>query len=162
FFLMINEAFVLGDKDFRLPGLGSYMSEAVQKSDIPAMLWAVGAMMAMIVLLDQLLWRPIVVWAQKFRIEEGGHQDTMKSWFLDWLLQSGIVQWVLHKTSKLISKPHQSLVATHEETSGKKDLRATIVSLFSFGLLLLILMWGGVRLFRLMKEITWDHWEIIM
>ncbi len=58
FFLMISEAFVLGDKDFRLPGLGSYMSVAVARGDGRAMLGAVVAMTLMIVVLDQLLWRP--------------------------------------------------------------------------------------------------------
>src|SRR5580693_3260162 len=84
FFLMINEAFQLGDKDFRLPGLGSYMSVAVEQGRIDAMLWAILAMTLMIVLLDQLLWRPVVVWAQKFRVEEGGDLRPMSSWFLHW------------------------------------------------------------------------------
>ena len=74
FFLMVSEAFVLGDKDFRLPGLGSYMSVAVARGDGAAMGWAVLAMALMIVVLDQLLWRPVVVWAQKFRVEEGGQE----------------------------------------------------------------------------------------
>jgi NitT/TauT family transport system permease protein len=83
FFLMINEAFVLGDKDFRLPGIGSYMSVAVARGDTSAMVWAVVAMTLMIVLLDQVLWRPAVVWAQKFRIEEGGQGVAAESWVLD-------------------------------------------------------------------------------
>lgn len=85
FFLMINEAFRLGNRDFRLPGVGSYMSVAVERGDVPAMLWAIVAMTLMIVLLDQLLWRPVVVWAQKFRVEEGGDQEAPSAWFLDWL-----------------------------------------------------------------------------
>ncbi len=60
FFLMVNEAFVLGDKDFRLPGLGSYMSVAAAKGDRTAMLWAMLAMVLMIIVLDQLVWRPVV------------------------------------------------------------------------------------------------------
>ena len=71
FFLMINEAFRLGDHDFRLPGLGSYMSVAVARRRTPRpWSWPSLAMMVMIVALDQLLWRPVVVWAQKFRVEE--------------------------------------------------------------------------------------------
>jgi NitT/TauT family transport system permease protein len=88
FFLMINEAFVLGEKDFRLPGLGSYMSVAAARGDTSAMVWAMVAMVTMIVVLDQLLWRPLVVWAQKFRVEEGGQQDAMSSWFYDFLRRS--------------------------------------------------------------------------
>jgi NitT/TauT family transport system permease protein len=88
FFLMINEAFVLGDKDFRLPGLGSYMSVAAAQGDTRAMAGAVLAMSVMIVALDQLLWRPIVVWAQKFRVDESGQSEAMHSWFLDLLRRS--------------------------------------------------------------------------
>src|SRR5207237_556394 len=80
FFLMITEAFQLRGKDFRLPGLGSYMSVAVDRSDYAAMAKAVAAMVLMIVALDQLLWRPVVVWAQKFRLEEGGQQIAVSSW----------------------------------------------------------------------------------
>src|SRR5512142_857832 len=94
FFLMVSEAFVLGDKDFRLPGLGSYMSVAVAKGDGRAMLAAVVAMTTMIVALDQLLWRPVVVWAQKFRVEESGQTESMESWFLDFLRRSHILPWL--------------------------------------------------------------------
>jgi len=88
FFLMINEAYRLGDKDFRLPGIGSYMSVAVEQGRIDAMLWAMLAMLLMIVALDQLLWRPVVVWAQRFRVEETGESPMVTSWFLDWLRHS--------------------------------------------------------------------------
>jgi NitT/TauT family transport system permease protein len=58
------------------------------------MVWAILAMVLMIVLLDQLLWRPVVAWAQKFRTEEGGDQENVQSWFLDWLRRSRILAWV--------------------------------------------------------------------
>src|SRR2546425_1847165 len=61
FFLMINEAFRLGEKDFRLPGIGSYMSVAVDQGRVDAMLEVIVAMTLMIVLVDQLLWCPVVV-----------------------------------------------------------------------------------------------------
>ena len=57
FFLTISESFQLGDQDFRLPGVGSYMSVAVERGDVPAMLWAILAMVLMIVALDRLLVR---------------------------------------------------------------------------------------------------------
>jgi NitT/TauT family transport system permease protein len=92
FFLMINEAFRLGDHDFRLPGLGSYMSVAVHEGRAGAMVMAVLAMMAMIVALDQLLWRPVVVWAQRFRVEEATAAVVSRSWFLDLLRRSRFVR----------------------------------------------------------------------
>jgi NitT/TauT family transport system permease protein len=94
FFLMVTEAFQLGNRDFRLPGIGSYMSVAVERGNVPAMAAAVVAMVLMIVALDQLVWRPTVVWAQKFRIEDTSQEESMDSWFLDLLHHSHILRWI--------------------------------------------------------------------
>src|SRR5438067_769100 len=67
------------------------MSVAVEQGRVDAMLRAVLAMVVMIVALDQLLWRPVVVWAQKFRLEEGGQQPQAHSWFLDRLRRSRLL-----------------------------------------------------------------------
>lgn len=100
FFLMISETFVLGDKDFRLPGLGSYMSAAVAKGDVPAMMWAVLAMVTMILALDQILWRPVVVWARKFRVEESSAQGATGSWVLDRMRRSRLLRWVAMRRAR--------------------------------------------------------------
>src|SRR5205807_8503011 len=65
FFLMACEMFVLGKRDFRLPGLGSFLETAASSGNTRAILWGVAAMITVIVLLDQLVWRPIIVWADK-------------------------------------------------------------------------------------------------
>ena len=70
FFLMACEMFVLGDKDFRLPGLGSYLQTAAGHGNTRAMLWGLGAMVAVIVLMDQFIWRPVITWADKFKFEQ--------------------------------------------------------------------------------------------
>ncbi len=70
FFLMACEMFVLGDRDFRLPGLGSFLQTAAGRGDIRAILWGVAAMIIVIVLLDQLVWRPVINWADKFKFEQ--------------------------------------------------------------------------------------------
>src|SRR5207244_9037071 len=70
FFLMACEMFVLGKRDFRLPGLGSFLQTAASAGNTRAILWGVAAMITVIVLLDQLVWRPIIVWADKFKFEQ--------------------------------------------------------------------------------------------
>jgi NitT/TauT family transport system permease protein len=70
FFLMACEMFVLGNRDFRLPGLGSFLQTAASNGNTRAILWGVGTMIALIVLLDQLVWRPIIHWADKFKFEQ--------------------------------------------------------------------------------------------
>ncbi len=94
FFLMISEAFVLGHNDFRLPGIGSYMSVAANQGNFPAMAYAVVAMVTMIVLLDLFFWRPVVAWSQKFKIEETGMPSNASSFFLNWLRKAGLLRFM--------------------------------------------------------------------
>jgi len=101
FFLMVNEAFTLGDTDYRLPGIGSYMSAAVQQNRTDSMLLAVVAMMAMIILLDQLFWKPITVWVQRFRIEESSDAVAPTSWFLNLLGRSSWWRWIMSRHIRL-------------------------------------------------------------
>jgi len=70
FFLMACEMFVLGNRDFRLPGLGSFLQTAASHGNTRAILWGLAAMVAVIVLLDQLIWRPVIAWADKFKFEQ--------------------------------------------------------------------------------------------
>src|SRR5476649_1323041 len=67
FFLSIIEAFQLGDQDYRVKGIGSYMSVAKEQNNGWAQLYAVIAMVLMIVAIDQLIWRPLIVWSSKFK-----------------------------------------------------------------------------------------------
>jgi NitT/TauT family transport system permease protein len=70
FTLMLCEMFVLNQRDFRLPGLGSYLQTAASNGDTHAMAWGLGALIGVIVLLDQLLWRPLILWSDKFKFEQ--------------------------------------------------------------------------------------------
>ena len=94
FFLTVCEAFVLRGKDFRLPGIGSYMSYAIEKDNVPAMIYGVVAMIAMIVAVDQLVWRPIVAWSQKFKLEETEASQQAGSTVLSFLQKSHLLRWV--------------------------------------------------------------------
>ncbi|HEX4123647.1 MAG TPA: ABC transporter permease subunit [Tepidisphaeraceae bacterium] len=89
FFLSVEEAFTLGKRDFRLPGIGSYMQEAIDKHNHHAQFAAVVAMMLMIVLVDQVLWRPLVVWSQRFKLEDI-QSDPPQSWVLSIIRRSNI------------------------------------------------------------------------
>jgi NitT/TauT family transport system permease protein len=91
FFLMACEMFVLGNRDLRLPGLGSYLQTAANAGDTRAIVWGVFAMVAVIVLMDQLIWRPIIAWSEKFKMEQVEAVQTPRSPILDMLRRSRVV-----------------------------------------------------------------------
>ncbi len=70
FFLMACEMFVLGPRDFRLPGLGSYLQTAASTGNGTAITWGLITMIAIIVATDQLVWRPVIAWSDKFKFEQ--------------------------------------------------------------------------------------------
>jgi NitT/TauT family transport system permease protein len=91
FFLMACEMFVLGKRDFRLPGLGSFLQTAASHGDTRAILWGVTAMITVIVLLDQLVWRPIIVWADKFKFEQVESSGAAQTTLLNLIGRASIV-----------------------------------------------------------------------
>jgi NitT/TauT family transport system permease protein len=91
FFLMACEMFVLGNRDLRLPGLGSYLQTAANAGDIRAILWGLGAMITVIVLVDQIIWRPTIAWAEKFKVEQVEAAITPRSPVLELLRRSKIL-----------------------------------------------------------------------
>lgn len=92
FFLMAAEMFTVGERDFRLPGLGSYLQTAANAGDLHAIVLGVATLIAVIVALDQLLWRPLLAWTERFRLDTvEGQQDT-ESWLHALLARSWLVQ----------------------------------------------------------------------
>jgi NitT/TauT family transport system permease protein len=69
FFLMASEIFTVGSRDFRLRGIGAYLQTAASVGDIHSIIAGIATLVFMIILLDQLIWRPILVWAEKFKLE---------------------------------------------------------------------------------------------
>jgi NitT/TauT family transport system permease protein len=88
FALMACEMFVLGSRDFRLPGLGSYLQTAASAGDTRSILLGVFTMIAVIVLLDQFVWRPVIAWAEKFKVEQVESAEVPHSWVLNLLQHS--------------------------------------------------------------------------
>ncbi|MCL6621087.1 MAG: ABC transporter permease subunit [Syntrophobacterales bacterium] len=83
FFLMAAEMFSAGQRDFRLPGLGSYLQEAANQGSVASLVWGLGTMVGIIVLLDQLVWRPLLAWAEKFKLQMVESEHPPTSWFYD-------------------------------------------------------------------------------
>jgi NitT/TauT family transport system permease protein len=91
FFLVAAEAISVAGQDIRLPGIGSYIAVAIDARDGTAIVWAILAMMTGILVYDQLFFRPLLAWADKFRFEENPGEIPPDSWVLRWMRNS---HWV--------------------------------------------------------------------
>jgi NitT/TauT family transport system permease protein len=83
FFVVASEAITIGNTTVTLPGIGSYVALAIQKQNVPAIGYALLTMLLVIIAYDQLLFRPIVAWADKFRFEQTASGEPPTSWMLD-------------------------------------------------------------------------------
>lgn len=153
FFLVITETFSLGDKNFRLPGLGSYMVIAVEKQNILAMVYAILAMIIMIMLIDQIVWRPVMVWVQRFRIADTTTNINIpNSWLLKLLRYSRIVRWMglkrsqhrLRNNSKVIKKNNITINFAYLNTFYKYIANVTFIALLALVVIIMLKLLGYI------------------
>jgi NitT/TauT family transport system permease protein len=157
FFLTINEAFRLGDRDFRLPGVGAYMSVAIDRGDARAMVAAVVAMVVMIVVVDQLMWRPLVAWSNKFKLEDVGASTVARSWVLDLLRRTRVYAWLRARKERAALAPSteaapKSVARVHSVAAGRAAAFAALAGFIA------LCAWGGFALMRLLAHLDIASW----
>ena len=163
FFLTVNEAFTLGDRDFRLPGIGSYMAVAIEKGDRRAMVWAIVAMTVMIVAVDQLLWRPLVAWSQRFRNAEIEGEAAPESWALNLVLRSRFLRRLRLRRRRrprapaALPPPESASVAPG--VTGDR-FRAALVAGLGLAALAAALL-GGWKLVGLLARVSAAQWLVV-
>jgi len=163
FFLMAAETFTVGNRDLRLPGLGSYLQAAANAGDLRSILLGIGVLVLIITLMDQFVWRSILAWADKFKVEMVGSDDAPESWFYDMLSRS----WLLEKFNQRIRHPltervDASMVRAFgptvtpvERAPEERTSRTVIVA----GLVALaVLIYGGIRAATLLASVPGEQW----
>ncbi len=92
FFVVASEAISVGNTTVTLPGVGSYISLAIEHRDLKAVSWAIATMLVVILIYDQVLFRPLVAWADRFRFEQEPGGIAPQSWVFDVLRRSRVVE----------------------------------------------------------------------
>jgi NitT/TauT family transport system permease protein len=163
FFLMACEMFVMKDRDFRLPGLGSYIQTAANIGDMPHVLYGIGTMIAVIILLDFLVWRPVVAWSQKFRFDTVQAEDEKESLVLDFLRKSSFVE----RAGGFLDKTLNNAEAFYEriETIPERKVVAIVRKGMTFTLgigALGLIAWALIRAGLLFSGITADEYASVI
>ncbi|HVY71254.1 MAG TPA: ABC transporter permease subunit, partial [Verrucomicrobiae bacterium] len=164
FFLTVSEAFVLGEHDFRLPGVGSYMSLAIEKGDFHAQWMGVVAMVGMIVFLDQLVWRPVVAWSQKFGTDDGENRGGNESWLWNRLRRSQlwrvVVQW---RDSRPRRAPVAVVTPAESATSGDKSAAPPSWGRRAgYTLVIGAIAFAAIKYVHLLRQLTLHEWGTIL
>ncbi len=168
FFLMVCEAFTLGAHDFKLPGLGAYMSVAIAHRNTAAILAGIAAMVLMIVLVDVCVWRPVLAWAQKFRMEETTTAEIQGSMVLNLLRRSSLAQAamarVAHPISEWLSaKANPRREGTANLTTVKRSSRVRrLVSGLAVSAGAGGTLWAAWRLVILLAHLPLQEWIQVM
>jgi NitT/TauT family transport system permease protein len=159
FFLTVSEAFVLGEHDFRLPGLGSYMSLAIERGDGRAQVLGVMAMLGMIVFFDQVVWRPVVAWSQKFTDEERGGAPA--SWLWERIRRSRVWRMAARSLS-LFRRPDRSSLAASVRPAEPPGSRAPNLRRWTKRLLIAAIgagvLFGFAKYIHLLTTLTGRDW----
>ena len=119
FFVVASEAISVSNQSIKLPGVGSYIAMAIEARDLGAIGWAIGGMLVGIVLYDQLFFRPLIAWADKFRFEESGGEDAPRSWLLTWLRRTDRLQRIGLGIARLLERSLLVWRRDHDGTSIK-------------------------------------------
>jgi len=144
FFLMVCEMFPVGSRNFRLPGLGSYLQTAAAHGDWAAMTWGLIMMILIIVITDQLLWRPLIAWSDKFKFETVESTNRVTSPVLDALRNSSVVGIINRYTFRpLAERFYMNLAAErkrHQPRPSREPRRITtaVYVIVAVGLLVVI------------------------
>jgi NitT/TauT family transport system permease protein len=163
FFLMAAEIFNVGNRDFRLPGLGSYLQTAASEGNLRAVALGVFTLVVVIVVLDQFVWRPLIAWTDRFKVDMLEGDEPPRSWFLDlisraWLTEQfgarlwrPFSEWVdrgfQRRTSGVIISPELSAAA------GDSRVAMGILTVF-----FLLASYGGYRSATLLATLPGSAW----
>ncbi len=168
FSLMVCEMFPVGSRNFRLPGLGSYLQTAASAGDNRAMVYGLATIVVIIVATDQLLWRPAIAWSDKFKFENVESADRSRSPILDLLRRSNFLAGIGERTFEpLTERMYAALARGEQKRSGAlpdvDNRRRSQLAAVVFGIILLLLasvaVWKGSLLLR---GIPWAEYRALL
>lgn len=164
FFLIAAEIFHVGTRDFRLPGLGSYLQAAANAGDLSAVIWGLGTLVLIIILLDQFVWRPLTAWTDKFKVEMVEGDEPPTSWFLELLSRAWLVEQfgarVWQPFSEWIDGGLQRHLSRHIAAPERAATESRLSwATIAFGTVLILLaFYGGYRAVALLLTLPTSAW----
>jgi NitT/TauT family transport system permease protein len=155
FFVVASEAISVGSLQVALPGIGSYVARAIEQRDLAAVGWAIVAMAITILIYDQLLFRPLVAWADKFRYEQTAAAIVPRSWIIDLFRRTTLLRGLADSFSTLTHIAARARLST--SLASKRRIPSGILDVVWFGLVLAALGYLTWELLQFAtRELSWS------
>ncbi|WP_159006766.1 ABC transporter permease subunit [Bradyrhizobium sp. S69] len=151
FFVVASEAITVGNTTVTLPGIGSYVALGIEKQNLPAIGYAILTMLLVIIAYDQLLFRPVVAWADKFRFEQTASASAPTSWMLDLFRRTRALRALslpFAALNKIISNLHIAVPASLKMASGKHRQPSRIIDALWLGIIVASTGYAAWRIYQ--------------
>jgi len=162
FFLMACENFSILNQEYTLLGLGSFLAKAAEAGNIKMILWGLFTLILLIVLIDQFIWRPLIAWSTKFKMEEKGEEEA-RSIVLEWYQRSQILNFISFRIVFPINRFISNLFSKRRERyeNFTFEIIKKIISYIVFGFLFLIILRGVEGLAKTIISVSFNDWILI-
>jgi NitT/TauT family transport system permease protein len=169
FALIACEMFTMGDRNFQLPGLGSYLQTATASGDMRALLAGFAMVILIVVATDQLVWRPLIAWSDKFKFEQVESADRVTSPILELLRKSSLFSSLPGRIFARIEEPiYRRMAHTQEcrivhpidEDATRCKPSAKLWALA--GAVILVITYGAVQAIFMLRSVTWPDLRLLL
>jgi NitT/TauT family transport system permease protein len=168
FALIFCETFTMGDRNFQLPGLGSYIQTATYAGNVRALLAGIATVILIVVATDQLVWRPLIAWSDKFKFEQVESAEQVKSPILELIRRSSILQTLPGRIWDRVEEPVYRHLAHSKESHVVKPLdetRSGKVSPILWAVALagaMAVCWAAAQAVLMLRDVTWADLRLLL
>jgi NitT/TauT family transport system permease protein len=169
FALIACEMFTMGDRNFQLPGLGSYLQTATASGDIRALVAGFAVVILIVVATDQLVWRPLIAWSDKFKFEQVESADRVVSPVLEFLRRSSLVTSLPGRIWSRCEEPiYRRLARTRDcqvvhPLDDEQDSSKGSIGLWALGVAAIAVVgWGAMQAVLMLKTLTWPDVRLLL
>ena len=155
FFVTMAEAFSVGQTDITLPGIGSYIAVAIAQKDLMAIIYAIIAMLVVILIYDQLMFRPLLAWADRFRMDDGEDQ-TPESWALTMYRRSRLLDLMTAPFEKLMQWSYRWQPPSFGVRAAVPEMDSRMADIIWYAILAAMGLYGGWRIWSFAQaNLSW-------
>ena len=148
FFVTLSEAISVGKTSIALPGIGSWIAVAIAQKNLPAIFEAIAAMLVVILIYDQLLFRPLIAWADRFRIDNEQSEDQPESWALDVYRRSKLLDMMTAPFEQMMRWSYHWQPPSFGLRAATREVDSRVADILWYVLLVLLGLYGGWRIYN--------------